>query len=380
MKTEQVKIKNGTSVDTALRPLLNLQPDLILLYAPTKEFEPGGLVRVAMEKLPRNALVIGCSTAGNISNHEIDDADVTMTGSKFTKPNFKSVSTTISNMEDSFQAGRRLVEKLDKSDLQALYILGPGLDINGSALINGIREVVGDHVTITGGLAGDGTDFKKTYTILNGEISSNQIVAFAVYGHDVKVAYGSMGGWEPFGPIRRVSKAKQNMLFEIDGEPALDLYKRYLGEAAAGLPASGLMYPFSILNDRDESVGIIRTLLAVDETAKALILAGDVPENGRIRLMHSTKKGLINGAEGAAQMTSEIAKGTRPDALAILISCVGRKLVLGSDVEEELEVVKDIFGQIPMTGFYSYGEICPQSGMKDCKLHNQTMTITYIYE
>lgn len=380
MKTEQIKIKSGTSVDIALRPLLNLQPDLILVYAPTKEFEQGGLIRAAMEKLASTSLVIGCSTAGNISNNEIDDSDVVMTGSKFNKPNFKSVSTTISNMDDSFSAGRRLVEKLDRTGLQALYVLGPGLDINGSALINGIRDVVGANVTITGGLAGDGTDFKKTYTVLNGEISSNQIVGFAIYGDDVKVAYGSMGGWEPFGPVRRVSKAHQNILFEIDGEPALDLYKRYLGDAAAGLPASGLMYPFSILNERDESDGIIRTLLAVDEKSKSLILAGDVPENGRIRLMHSTKKGLIHGAEGAAQMTSNIAKGVRPNALAILISCVGRKIVLGSDVEEELEVVQDIFGQIPMTGFYSYGEICPQSGLKDCKLHNQTMTITYIYE
>lgn len=380
MKTEQVKVKSGTSVETALRPLLNLQPDLIIVYAPAKEFEQGGLVRTAMESLPRTALVIGCSTAGNISNDEIDDSDLVITASKFNKPNFKAVSTTIAGMDDSYRAGKQLVEKLDKNGMQALFVLGPGLDINGSAMINGIRDVVGPEVIITGGLAGDGTNFKKTYTLLNGEISPNQIAAFAIYGHDIKVAYGSMGGWEAFGPVRRVTKARQNMLFELDGEPALDLYKKYLGEAAAGLPASGLMYPFAILNDKDDSTGIIRTLLAVDETAKALIMAGDVPENGRVRLMHSTKKGLINGASGAAKMASEIAKGAKPDALGILISCVGRKIVLGSDVEEELEVVKSVFGEMPMTGFYSYGEICPQTGLKDCKLHNQTMTITYIYE
>lgn len=380
MKTEQVKIKSGTSADAALKNILGMQPDLVLVYAPSKEFAASGSVKAVADKFSKSTLLVGCSHAGGITSEDLDDTDTIVTGCKFNKPNFKAVSSTVSNMDDSHRAGKELAEKLDKNGLKALFILGPGLNINGSGVIAGIREVVGPNVIITGGLAGDGTDFKQTYTVLNGQISNNQIAGFAIYGDDVKVAYGSMGGWEAFGPIRKITKSKANVLYELDGEPALDLYKKYLGDAAAGLPASGLNFPFAILNDNQDASGVVRTLLAVDEATKSLVLAGDMPEGGRVRLMHSTKQGLVDGAQGAAKMASDIAKGNAHEGLAVLISCVGRKIVMGSDIEDELDAVKSVFPKMPMTGFYSYGEICPQSGVLDCKLHNQTMTITYIFE
>jgi hypothetical protein len=279
--------------------------------------------------------------------------------------------------DDSLKAGEELAKKVNKAGLKALFILSTGHNVNGSALIDGVKKVLGHEVPVTGGLAGDGAAFQKTLTLCNGEISEKKIVAVAFRGDAFDVSYGSMGGWEPFGPVRKVSKSTNNVVFEIDGEPALDLYKKYLGEEAKKLPASGLLYPFAILKTNQDTSGLIRTILAVDEAKKSLTFAGDIAEGSLVRLMHANKTGLSKGAEGAAQGASKAAK--KSDGLALLISCVGRKLVMGDDIDDEIDAVREVFGKdVALAGFYSYGEICPQEGFSECKLHNQTMTITKI--
>ncbi len=283
-------------------------------------------------------------------------------------------------MKDSLECGRRLARQLKKDQLKYIFVLGCGLNINGSLVIQGIREIVGENVLITGGLAGDSQKFQQTYTILNGDISDHSVVAVGLSGASIQTAYGSMGGWEPFGPVRRVTKSVDNVMFEIDGEPALDVYKRYLGDRTKDLPASGLLYPFAILKDNHDTSGLIRTILNVDEATKSLIFAGDIPDKGLVQLMHSSNEALIDGAKKAAEFTVEGLGGKKQEGLGILVSCVGRKLVMGEDIDDELDAVREVLGQIPMVGFYSYGEICPQHGFQECKLHNQTMTITYLYE
>ncbi len=381
MKTTQVVLKPNANPETDLKKLEDIQPNLVLIFGSDEEFSPTGLAAKACKRFPK-ALVVGCSTAGEISNGGVSDKTLVVTGSHFDQPNFRPAKATIESMDDSTEAGKKFASSLEKEGLKTIFILGRGLNINGSALIEGIRSVVGKEVVITGGLAGDGGKFKETFTLLNGEISNNAIVGFGVYGDNIEVAFGSMGGWEPFGPVRKVTKAVQNVLYELDGEPALEIYKKYLGPKAKELPASGLLYPFALLKNNQDSTGIIRTILAVNEEDQSVTLAGDIPVDGFVRLMHASNENLINGAKSAAEtaVKSVASWKTEPDALGILISCVGRKLVMGDDIEEELDVVKNVFGSSVITGFYSYGEICPQGGFAECKLHNQTMTITYLKE
>ncbi len=281
-------------------------------------------------------------------------------------------------MDASFDSGVELGKKIDPVGLKAVFVLGRGLDINGSGVIDGLKNVLGLNVTVTGGLAGDGGAFKQTFTLCDGEISDGSINALAFYGEKFNCTFGSMGGWEPFGPIRKVTKSKNNVMYEIDGEPALGIYKKYLGDLASKLPASGLMYPFALLKGNQDTSGIIRTILAVDEKEGSLTFAGDIPNQGFVRLMHAKNEGLINGAKVAAGAAIEHA-ASKAGGLGILISCVGRKIVMGDDVEEEVDAVKQVFGKNRVTGFYSYGEICP-TGSSECKLHNQTMTITFLNE
>lgn len=173
------------------------------------------------------------------------------------------------------------------------------------------------------------------------DVASDAIVGVGFYGPSVRFAHG-YGGWEPFGPPRRITRAEGNVLYELDGAPALDLYKRYLGEWAQDLPASGLMFPFDLLDDTRSDLGLIRTILGVDEASKSLTLAGDLVDGGYLRLMHASVDRLVAGAE-----TADAARATGPrdgDALAILVSCIGRHLTMGDRVEEEVEAVSATLG------------------------------------
>jgi hypothetical protein len=120
--------------------------------------------------------------------------------------------------------------------------------------------------------------------------------------------------------------------------------------------------------------------MAIDEENQSMTFAGDMPEGGYARLMKANFDRLIDGAGDAAHATSETLGASKPE-LALLISCVGRKLVLKQRVEEEVEGVRDVLGEdTVLAGFYSYGEICPHGAFTQCELHNQTMTITTFSE
>jgi hypothetical protein len=211
-------------------------------------------------------------------------------------------------------------------------------------------------------------------------LSSDRLTCVGFYGEKLLLSHGSFGGWSPFGPARKVTRSEHNVLFELDGEPALEVYKRYLGEHAKDLPASGLLFPFAMLGSDHNEVGLIRTILGIDEAQGSLTLAGDIDTNGYLKLMHASTDALVDGAESAAEAAKAMQTPNGP-ALALLVSCVGRKLVMGGRVDEEVEAVADVIGKnTTLTGFYSYGEISPFNLATECKLHNQTMTITVISE
>ncbi len=233
-------------------------------------------------------------------------------------------------------------------------------------------------VTVTGGLAGDGERFKETL-VVHGEGAERDLVAvLGISGDRIAVGHGSLGGWDPFGPERLITRSSGNVLHELDGKSALELYKRYLGEHAAGLPATGLLFPLS-LRTGDAATAVVRTILSVDEQRQSMTFAGDVPEGAWARLMKANSDRLIDGAVGAARAC--VASGSSSPQLGICISCVGRRLVLKQRTEEEVEGVRDVLGaQAVLTGFYSYGEISPLSPSFGCALHNQTMTVTSLEE
>ncbi|MFO1241719.1 MAG: FIST N-terminal domain-containing protein [Rickettsiales bacterium] len=359
-----------------LSVLMDIKPQLVLAFASPELMSGGELTGFVKEHLG-DIPVIGCSTAGEISSEGVSTGTVSLIGMHFDHTHIKCATANLASTDASYKAGKEIAAQLMQQDLKAVFTLGPGVNVNGSEFVKGVAENVGSSVVVTGGLAGDGTNFKKTFTMLGGETFSDKAVAFGLYGKQVRVGSGSRGGWKPFGPSRRVTKSAANVLYELDGKPALALYKEYLGEKAAQLPSSGLLYPFAILREDRSTTGLIRTILDVDHDKESLVLAGDLPEGSIVCLMHADTDSLVEGSEDAANEAGQ----KDSDGVALLISCVGRRLVMGNDVDEEIEAVQKTMGKdTAIAGFYSYGEICPFTETGKPELHNQTMTITYITE
>jgi hypothetical protein len=363
----------------ALSALGALAPDIVFAFFSAESAADPTLWQRLRAAAPA-ARWIGCSTAGEISALGVDDGSIALAGVRFERTLLRCAAAPLPTMAQSSAAGAQIGRQLDAPDLNTVIVFGPGVDINGSALIEGLTQHLHAGVTITGGLAADAGAFRRTWTLLDRQMDDRQVVAVGLYGRALKVGHGSFGGWQPFGPVREVTRASGNLLFELDGEPALEIYRRYLGEYASALPASGLLFPFAVLGQDHQQVGLVRTILGIDETAGSLVLAGDIPLGGSVRLMHASTNALIEGAHAAADAAATMLAGT-PSGLAILVSCVGRKLVMGGRIDEEIEAVARVLGQgAAITGFYSNGEISPFVGAQDCRLHNQTMTITCLSE
>jgi len=323
------------------------------------------------------AIRVGCSTAGQILGTDVLDDGAVATAVRFDHTDVR-VATSAVTAEHSASAGALLAQELAGPDLAHVLILSEGLDINGEALVRGLGETLPSHVSVTGGLSADGEHFKETLVLCDRAAEKNTVAAIGLYGSRLRVGCGSLGGWDPFGPERQITRSKGNVLYELDGQSALALYKRYLGEHAADLPASGLLFPLS-LRTREVSAPVVRTILSVNEADQSLTFAGDVPAGGYVRLMKANFDRLIDGAVGAGRVSAD-ALGSQVD-LALLISCVGRRMVLRQRVEEEVEGVRDIVGpNATIAGFYSYGEISPFTQKARCELHNQTMTVTTLSE
>ena len=324
-----------------------------------------------------HAARIGCSTAGQIHGTEVFDEGAIATAVKFDHTRVR-VATAAVTAAGSASAGAALAAQLAAPDLVHVLILSEGLDINGEALVRGLGEKQAATVSVSGGLSADGEHFKETPVFVDRGAHKNTVAAVGLYGSRLKVGCGSLGGWDSFGPERQITRSAGNVLYELDGRSALALYKRYLGDHAADLPASGLLFPLS-LRTRSVSAPVVRTILSVNEAEQSLTFAGDVPVGGYVRLMKANFDRLIDGAVGAGRVSTE-ALGAPVD-LALLISCVGRRMVLRQRVEEEVEGVRDIVGPgAAITGFYSYGEISPFTPKARCELHNQTMTVTTFAE
>ena len=329
------------------------------------------------KQFPKAELCL-CSTAGEIFDKGVFEEALSVVAVQFSTSFVKTVSTSIDAFASSFEAGSYLIDALPKENLKWVFVLSDGSKVNGSELVKGLKHGQAEDVLISGGLAGDGTNFSQTFVGLNGVPESGLIVAIGFYGDRLQLSHGSVGGWESFGMEREVTKARKNILFKIDGKKALDLYKTYLGKYAYQLPSASLLFPLALKVSNTEQP-IVRTILSVNEKNQSMTFAGDIPEGSKVRFMKANFDRLVDAASDAASQCVSF-RDSKPK-LAFLISCVGRKMVLGNRIDEEIEAVSEMFNhQTVLTGFYSYGEIAPTRPFAPCELHNQTMTITGITE
>jgi hypothetical protein len=320
--------------------------------------------------------VVGCSTAGEIAQTRVWDESLSVAVVQFEKTRVRRARAALARAEDSRGAGNALAEQLRGDGLRAVFVLSRGTEVNGSELVRGLDERLPAEVVVTGGLAGDGPRFERSWVLEGERVDPAGVVAIGLYGEALRVSHGSKGGWDTFGPERVVTRSEGNVLYELDGRPALALYKEYLGERASGLPGSALLFPLALRTASGDSV--VRTVLGVDEAAQSMTFAGDIPTGAYAKLMRANFDRLILGAQEAASLA--LTEGHVGPTLSLAISCVGRRLVLGERSEEETEAALEALPPgTRQIGFYSYGELSPHASGR-CDLHNQTMTLTVVSE
>ncbi len=353
-------------------------PSTLVLAFGASRITPTHAVFESLRVAFPNSIISGCSTAGEIAGTRLVDQSLCVGVIRFTKTNVRAAVAPVRSPIDSFRAGALLAEQLAAPDLRCVLVYSDGLNVNGSELVKGLTSRLEPGVTLTGGLAGDGTAFKHTWALHEGQPTPHIVSAVGLYGPSVRVSHGSRGGWDPFGPERRVTRSQASTLYELDGQPALEVYKAAMGPLAKDLPSSGLLFPLAIRTTHESTRVTVRTILGVNEWHDALVFAGDIPEGSIAQMMKADFDRLIGGA--AASAASAQATLSNHPCLCVAISCVGRRLVLGERTSDELHAVASGLPEgSAQVGFYSYGEISPLAP-GTCDLHNQTMTLTTIRE
>jgi hypothetical protein len=378
MKTAQYKWSQRGGWQPSLPTGEVERPGVVFVFGARSLIQAGELVSDLRAHF-KGAAILGCSTSGEILGDTVVDDSVTATAAGFKHTRLHSASATIGAGKSSYAVGQELAQQLNDASLRHVFVLSDGLNVNGSDLARGLASGVSEGVSITGGLSGDGANFAETWVIAGDAAGPQRVAAIGLYGEGLRIGYASMGGWEPFGPLRAITRAEGNVLYELDGGSALDLYKSYLGPRAAQLPGSALLFPMLVTEPKGGE-GVVRTVLSVDEQNKSMTFAGDIPNGGTAQFMKTNVDDLVDGARTAAKSSLSGLGDARPD-LALLVSCVGRKLVMKQRIEEEVEAIREVFGaSTKIAGFYSYGELCPFKQGGECRLHNQTMTITAFAE
>ena len=358
-----------------------LPVDLVLFFGTRAALACGARYRELRAMFP-GAHLLGCSTGGQIRGTDVSDDEIAAVAMRFDATRVKLVSRPVSDIVQSRACGEEIGRSLMADDLAGIFVLADGLKVNGARLVAGIASVTGHDIPLTGGLAGDGAAFRETLVGADSPPSSGAVGAVGFYGAAIRIGHGSAGGWDPFGPRRRVTRSDGTILLELDGQPALDLYERYLGEDdIKGLPGTALLFPLIIQNPERPEHEVIRTIVGINRDTRSLIFAGDVPEGWTTRLMRGNFDRLAAGAaEAARQADAGLGHTLSGDTISVMVSCIGRRLLLGQRITDEVEAAVNQLRAKTHLGFFSYGEISPHAASGWCELHNQTMTVTALTE
>lgn len=367
----------GRQIGEALRKQLNCTPKACWLFcAPLDGIED--LLQGISEGVGTDQIV-GCTSAGEISNEGLGFNSAVLAGIASDHIDFEIVS--IQGLEkNSEEAGRKLAEAFSNTP-QCLQIFSDGLTGNGCALLKGIASVWGDRIPVTGGAAGDNDNFIKALQFGNGRIYSDSVCGIAFYG-DFRLGMGVRSGWAPIGVSKMVTKAQGKVVYELNGEPALNVYERFLGQHADKLPAIGVEYPLGFISPSahtdEEDHYVLRATMSVDRKERSIAFAGEIPEGVVVNLTCGDKTSVLGAAETAAQM-AQSAIGQATPQIIFCYSCMARKIVLGRRTEEEIERVQAQFdSHVPLIGFYTYGEFCPVGCAAQNYLHNESIALSAI--
>ncbi len=374
----------------AIKDLGSTSPDVLITFAAPK-FKHQKLLN-GIKSITKNTQMIGGTTAGEISPAGLSVNSVVILALKSKDIKFAvDIGKNISKSEKAAgsQLANNLLKKASKKTARSLLMLPDGLAGDGIAIIQGVKDVLGEDFEIIGGALGDETKFKNTYQYYNGKVFQNTVVGMLFCSDKIKTATGVRSGWESIGARFKCTSAKGNVVNKFDDKTALEAYSEYLGaERAKKLPAIGLEYPIGLVDEKAQIKGYdyfqIRCPLGVNKKNGSVTFAASIPEGKEVTLTYSSRNSIVEGSTLAAEQAKKILGKAKPK-LIMMFSCVARKIVLGMRTNEEIECVKKIFGEnVPIVGFYTYGEIGPIDKsipiLKSTRWHNETVVLWVIGE
>jgi hypothetical protein len=384
VSTDKQAFDAGKQAAQAAIAGLSAKPDILWAFGAIS-YDQQRLLEGIASTAPGTPLV-GCSTDGEISTAGLSVNSVVVLALSSDRIQFHTACVEHLS-HDSYAAGVALGERFQKLDCRYIQIFSDGLTGNADKIIRGIKARLGDDIKIAGGTAGDGGDFKQTFQYSRERALTDSIVAVAFEG-DFGFGTGTACGWFPVGITKRVTRAVGNVVYELDGQPALQAYEKFLGKHAALLPAVGVEYPLGMLGPygdvEDDSYFLCRATMGVDRESGAIVFAGDVPQGARVKMTIGNETDIIQAAgEGARTAMGKLQHRNsqiKPKVI-FLYSCMARKLVLGSRTNEEILAVQQAAGgSVPVIGFYTYGEYAPIGQHDHSYFHNETATMTVIGE
>ncbi len=325
------------------------------------------------------SVVIGCTADGEISTEGFSSGSAVLGGIVSDRIDFH-VASVEDVGRDSQGAGAKL-GRLLPSDVRHVQIFSDGVTGNGCAILRGLTAVLGKNIPISGGTAADAGQFRRTWQFVGTELLSDAAVAVGMSGI-FELGTGVRSGWSPIGLAKKVTRSSGNVVFELNGQPALEVYERFLGKHADKLPGVGVEYPFGLVdkagNVGEEGYYLLRATMSVNRGEGSITFAGEIPEGALVRLTCGEYTSVLEAAEKAARLAQEGLQGSLP-SMVFFYSCMARRIVLGRRTKEEIDQIRSVFGaDVPVLGFYTFGEYCRVGCDGPSLFHNETATVSAI--
>jgi hypothetical protein len=329
--------------------------------------------------LPRSVFASAATHTIAHARQTLDEALVVCIA-RFDHTALRRVHVALGPATTSERAGQQLAQALlDTPGLSGVLVLADGMEVNGPDLVCGLTSVLPDGLPIAGGMGAAGTRLARTWSTRTDGPPQSSACVIGLYGTQLRMARSCQGGSIGFGQRRLVTRAQGNTVEEIDGLPALQLYRQYLGRYASGLPEAASHFPLTVFRQAGDLQGVIRYVLGIDSDRQTIDVAGDIPTGSLVQLSRAGRSELLEGAFHAARDLGDALPADVP-VLALVVSCVGRRHVLGEQTEEELEPVATLLRPgSALAGFYSFGEISASPGER-CDMHNMTLTLAALWE
>jgi hypothetical protein len=377
MKAKSIKGNATEEINTALRQSMadNFKPTLAIVFISVKQN------REEVCELLNGAgiRIFGATTSGEFISPEITEGGISIMLLDMEPSCFKIVflETHESNAyEVSKQVG---IEGRQLFANPAFIIASGWLHTDGEQIVAGIEVGTGSDSTIFGGMAGDDLALREPFVFTYGKSSTTGLVALIIDEDKISIKGIATCGWKPIGITKIITKSSGNVVYTIDGQPALDLVIKYLGltmdqesTASSTVVNLGAYYPLQL--QRENAPPVMRTAMLGNIEDRSLICAGNVPQGAKVRFSLPPDFDVI---DTVVEECIDLKNETEADAV-IIFSCISRYLSFGVMTSEEIERVQNVWNA-PMVGFFSYGEFGKSKNGKH-EFHNNTCCVVAMKE